>query len=139
MDSFTTILLVFAIICIIIIIILSILYSDKSSSTIKASQCPSVAGEFAAIPNVDPAKLKVQNRCTAAPDGTLGNSVCSFSVNDLYTAMTICNRYISSVCGSFAYDSANKLMSMIVSGYPVNTVSIDNTSNPDVYIRQNNL
>lgn len=137
MQPFTTVLLIFSILCIVVIIILVILYSDKSSNTIKASQCPQIGGEFAIIPNVTPSKLKIQNRCTVTPDGSLGNSVCSFTANDLYTAIAICNRYTSNVCDAFSYDTGNKVMSMVVSGYPIVSSNIDNSSNPDLYIRQN--
>jgi hypothetical protein len=147
-DSVKTILIVTVIILIIAIIVLIIFLTKSKTDTVKAANIPQILGEFAAIPNVNLNSLRPQYRCSTSPDGSSGNSICSFVISDLYQAINICNKYPSNICGGFYYNTngsstdSSKSMTMFITGYPVTSTVKDNPNNAsfgDAYLRQSNL
>jgi hypothetical protein len=127
----------FLIVFFIVIVILLFTNASTKSNYIQANTCPGIKSMYASIPNVAQLGLQINNQCGPQPDGTTGNSACSFSgIASLFDAQNICNKYPSVVCGSFSYNPSLKTMNFVNSAYAINGQTTYNANNVDVYIKQ---
>lgn len=132
-------------ISILVIVLLIIKLSEDSSKKISPENCPTITGDYGVIPNVDPTTMTIVNKCTGNPDGSPGTQACTFTnnvnsvtINNLYDAQNICNKYSSDVCEGFYFNPSTLSMSFYLTSYPPvsSTTSSPNSTNVDVYTKQ---
>jgi hypothetical protein len=119
--------------------------SSDSSKRISPENCPVIEGDYGVIPNVDPTNLTIVNQCSLNPDGSPGTQSCTFTnnknsvtINNLYDAENICNKYSSEVCNGFYFNSSTLSMSFYVTTYTPSSSTSSSANNTfvDVYTRQ---
>lgn len=134
-----TILLLGIIIFFISSILFLILYLDARTNKISSENCPKILSDYALIPNVDPGTLKPQYTCTSTPNGAPGTSLCTFNgITSLTQATTICGLYTNNQCNGFAYNNSTNTMTIINTGYSIDSTSKVTEQNFDVYLKQAN-
>jgi hypothetical protein len=126
-------------------VILIFTNSSNRSKMIKPENCPKITGDYGIIPNVDPNNLTIVNQCSENPDGSPGTKPCTFAnnkngvtINNLYDAENICNKYSSDVCEGFYFNSATLSMSFYLTSYPPSSSTSSSANNTfvDVYTKQ---
>jgi hypothetical protein len=132
------------VILIITLVVLLIINLNNKKNTVKSGNAPKVASGYAVIPSVNNANLKPQKTCTSSPDGSIGTQYCNFNgVNDLNEAIGICNKYSGAAdyaqCNGFTYNYSTQLMSIITTGYLIETSNQQNVALSDVYLKQTNF
>ena len=130
---------------ILIIILLILKLSEDSAKKISPENCPNITGDYGVIPNVDPSNLTIVNQCTGNPDGSPGTQPCTFTnnvngitINNLYDAQNICNKYSNEVCDGFYFNPSTLSMSFYLTTYPPSSSTSSSANNTfvDVYTKQ---
>lgn len=134
-----TVLLLGIIIFFITSILFLILWLDSKTNKISSENCPKVLSNYALIPNVDPGILKPQYTCGANPNGAPGTSLCTFNgITSLSQATSICGLYTNNQCNGFAYNNSTNTMTIINTGYAIDSTAKVTDQNFDVYLKQAN-
>ena len=136
--------IIIIVILIVTLIIFLVLYLNDKKDTVKSSNVPKIQSSYAVIPSVNTTKLKIQKTCTASPNGSVGTQNCNFNgVTSLEEAINICNKYSGAAdyaqCNGFTYSSDNQLLTIISTGYLIETSNESNIPLADVYLRQSNF
>jgi hypothetical protein len=99
------ILIILSLVFVVIIVLLLFENSNVKSKLIQPENCPKITGDYGVIPNVDANNISPVLSCSSVDttgNGTLGNSICRFTVKSLIQAESICNNY-PGVCKGFSY------------------------------------
>ena len=133
---------ILAAVCVILVaIVIFLLIRDNStkSTYIPPQNCPKIISNYASIPNVNPNKLVIPSLCGGGlvPDGSLGNSICTFSnIASVYDAQIACNKYSPSVCSGYFYNNTTKVLSFINNITNINSEGTTNSNFGDTFIKQ---
>ena len=122
-----------------IIIVLLFINTSTKSKYIKPENCPVVKADYASVPSVPQATTQTINNCSGNPDGYQGNKPCIFSnINSVLDAQTLCNKYQTSICSGFGYNTTTNTVNFINTNYSLtSSATISGSAMVDVYIKQN--
>ena len=131
--------LFFLVVFFIIIIVLLFVNTSTKSKYIKPENCPAVKADYASVPSVPQASTQTINNCSGNPDGYQGNKACVFSnINSILDAQNLCNKYQTSICSGFGYNTTTNTVNFINTSYSLtSSPPVANSTSLDVYIKQN--
>jgi hypothetical protein len=137
MEIITLVLFISTFIFVSLSVVFIVLYVKRGSDMVKPENCPKITGDYGVISNTNPNNLRPIYQCTASPNGTTGTSICTFTgINDLYSAINICESYANSICKGFYYDQNGKIMTILDISYDIKSDTTESSLNGNVFIQQ---